>query len=111
MTKGIGVMDVLLTRSLESAHIIDFNPFGGRTDGLLYAFDDFQDGTMQIRMIDSAGHSACCRNEPSFSGNMLPIEVFALSQGRGLDEFKEGWIESIKKATEEERSESDEEEG
>jgi len=32
------VVDLLLTRSLESAHIIDFNPYAPRTDALLFTY-------------------------------------------------------------------------
>ncbi|KAG8852107.1 hypothetical protein FRB96_008908 [Tulasnella sp. 330] len=109
------VVDVLLTRSLESAHIIDFNPYAPRTDALLFDYQELQamyntasqdpsHHHPEVRVITSASHPRASRNAPIHQHNMVPREALELSQGRDVEGFRESWVEGIKKAMEAEPS-------
>ncbi|KAG8998932.1 hypothetical protein FRB94_006515 [Tulasnella sp. JGI-2019a] len=108
------VVDLLLTRSMESAHIIDFNPYAPRTDPLLFDYQELhalylkakglQDASQhfqpEVRVITSASHPRAVRNAPIHQHNMVPREALELSQGRDIEGFRESLAEEIKKAME-----------
>ncbi|KAF7314227.1 hypothetical protein MKEN_00895100 [Mycena kentingensis (nom. inval.)] len=86
------IFDLLLTRDLTRAHIIDFNPFAPRTDALLFTYDNLAglDGdTPELRVIDSAAHPAASSTAPANQHNMVPFEALALSSGVDIDAFAE----------------------
>jgi len=102
------VVDVLLTRSLEAANVVDFNPYAPRTDALLFTYPELReifrrhscDQDPDLRVIDSAGHPSASRNTPINQHNMVPREALELSQGRTMEEFSETWMEQIRTAAE-----------
>ncbi|KAH7920975.1 D123-domain-containing protein [Leucogyrophana mollusca] len=100
--------DLLLTRDLSRAHILDFNPYALRTDPLLFTYEDLSSllATSQsapdLRIIDSPTHPVAARNAPAHQHNMVPLEALSLSNGRGIDEFADLWREEIKKSMDDE---------
>lgn len=102
----LDVFDMVLTRALSGGHIIDFNPYAEQTDSLLYTYEELASihciqGLPDMRVITSGAHPAASRNAPKYQHNMVPVEALHLSQGRGIDEFNESWIEEIKRASRE----------
>jgi hypothetical protein len=87
--------DLLLTRSLSGANIVDFNPYSPRTDPLLFTYPDLLSilssstpaSEPQLRVIDSREHPAATRNVPANQHNMVPREVLEFSAGRTVEEF------------------------
>ncbi|KDQ62388.1 hypothetical protein JAAARDRAFT_458771 [Jaapia argillacea MUCL 33604] len=107
------VFDVLLTRDLSNAHILDFNPFAPRTDPLLFTYEELlslvtgpRSSIPELRVIDSRSHPSAIRNAPAHQHNMIPLEALSISSGRDIESFTETWHEEIKRSMEEE-SESD----
>jgi D123 len=99
--------DILLTRDLTNAHILDFNPYAPRTDPLLFTYEDLlalrtgdKSALPQLRVIDSRCHPAANKNAPTHQHNMVPLEALSLSSGRGMEGFAEVLKEEIKKSME-----------
>ncbi|KAJ4482201.1 D123-domain-containing protein [Lentinula aciculospora] len=109
------VFDLLLTRDLSRAHIVDFNPYAPRTDPLLFSYEELKDianmhrstdvstrsrtpSLPQFRVIDSPMHSAASCQAPANQHNMVPFEALSLSNGRDIVDFKEIWENSIKES-------------
>lgn len=96
--------DILLTRDLSRAHIVDFNPYAPRTDPLLFTYEDLYtillsespDQEPEFRVIDSRTHPAALSNAPAHQHNMIPYEALSLSSGRDIEEFADLWKEEIK---------------
>lgn len=115
LTASVDVFDLLLTRDLTRAHIIDFNPYAPRTDPLLFTYDellnflllqttadtstDAGDVKPEFRIIDSRAHPAASRNAPTHQHNMVPIEALAMGHGRNIQEFSEVWEEEVRRAS------------
>ncbi|KAJ3788375.1 D123-domain-containing protein [Lentinula aff. detonsa] len=113
------VFDLLLTRDLSRAHIIDFNPYAPRTDPLLFSYEELKDilsehrstdasndstSLPQFRVIDSPLHPAASCKAPANQHNMVPFEALSLSNGRDIEDFKEIWEKSIKESLQEEQN-------
>ncbi|TCD71477.1 hypothetical protein EIP91_008857 [Steccherinum ochraceum] len=107
-TDGNYTFDLLLTRDLTRAHIIDFNPYAPQTDPLLFTYDELLDvlkttgptpAKPEIRTIDSRAHPAASRNAPTHQHNMVPIEALAMGHGRTIQEFSEVWEEEVRRST------------
>ncbi|KAK7694590.1 hypothetical protein QCA50_001776 [Cerrena zonata] len=104
---GNYVFDFLLTRSLTSGHILDFNPYAPRTDPLLFTYEELfslaQDFTPNSRatflVIDSRSHPAATRNAPTHQHNMVPIEALSMSSGVSLEEFARSWQSEVRRST------------
>jgi len=101
---GDYIFDILLTRDLSRAHILDFNPYAPRTDPLLFSYDDLlylltrdKLATPRMAVIDSHTHPAVTNNAPANQHNMIPFEALSLSSGRDIQEFADLWQEEIKK--------------
>ncbi|KAL0580118.1 hypothetical protein V5O48_001894 [Marasmius crinis-equi] len=98
------VFDVLLTRDLNRAHVLDFNPFATRTDPLLFTYEELEDLRTRsqerplLRVIDSRSHPAANANSPANQHNMVPFEALSMSSGRNIHEFADLWEESIKES-------------
>ncbi|KAJ6559239.1 D123-domain-containing protein [Mycena vulgaris] len=99
--------DLLLTRDLSRAHVLDFNPYAPRTDALLFAYADLHalcllpapdDRVPELRVIDSRTHPAATSNAPANQHNMIPFEALSLSSGRDVQEFADAWEEGIKQS-------------
>lgn len=99
--------DLLLTRSLTSAHIVDFNPYAPRTDPLLFTYEELLEIFSSapspampptLRVVDSRTHPAATRNSPANQHNMIPREALELSEGRTVEEFRTAVEEEIGKA-------------
>jgi hypothetical protein len=112
LTKGmVDTFDLLLTRDLSYAHIIDFNPYAPRTDALLFTYEDLlhllreQDAceveTPQLRVVDSRTHPAATSNAPAHQHNMIPFEALSLSSGRDIAEFASHWERSVRESMKE----------
>jgi len=110
-TDGNYTFDLLLTRDLTRAHIIDFNPYASRTDPLLFTYDELFDllkaamsrtsterSKPEFRIIDSRSHPAATRNAPAHQHNMVPIEALAMGHGRTIQEFSEVWEEEVRRS-------------
>lgn len=98
--------DIVLTRDLRSAHIIDFNPFAPRTDSLLFTYEELSEAHRKqpqnpiLRVIDSRSHPAVTRNAPANVHNMVPFELLSLSTGQSIDNFADAWRDKIQEAME-----------
>ncbi|ESK94971.1 cell division cycle protein 123-like protein [Moniliophthora roreri MCA 2997] len=96
------IFDVLLTRDLSRAHIVDFNPYASRTDPLLFTYDELQEQAdknqerAELRVIDSRSHPAANVNSPANQHNMIPFEALSMSSSRNIQEFAGLWEQSIK---------------
>ncbi|KAF9048298.1 D123-domain-containing protein [Hymenopellis radicata] len=96
--------DVLLTRDLSRAHIVDFNPYASRTDPLLFTYDELweiheagdDEKLPVLRIIDSRAHPAANTNAPANQHNMVPFEALSIASGRDIDEFSQAWQEEVK---------------
>ncbi|KAF9077608.1 D123-domain-containing protein [Rhodocollybia butyracea] len=115
------VFDLLLTRDLSRAHIIDFNPYAPRTDPLLFSYEELAEAlsneadpptdfrstvpSPEFRVIDSPSHPAASSKAPANQHNMVPFEALSLSSGRDIEEFKELWQEKIKESMQAEEEE------
>ncbi|PCH40250.1 D123-domain-containing protein [Wolfiporia cocos MD-104 SS10] len=108
-SNGDYTFDLLLTRDLSRAHIVDFNPYAPRTDPLLFTYDELYalllartnsalDATPELRVVDSPSHPAATRNAPAHQHNMVPIEALAMSSGRSVEEFAGLWQEEMQKS-------------
>jgi hypothetical protein len=95
-----------LTRNLERAHILDFNPYAPRTDPLLFTYEELlalfstsEETIPQLRVVDSRSHPAAIRNAPAHQHNMIPFEALSLSSGTDIEEFAERWQHEVQRAT------------
>jgi len=105
------IFDLLLTRDLSRAHILDFNPYAPRTDPLLFTYDalldllstrNTGDGKIpELRVVDSRSHPAATSNAPAYQHNMVPFEALNLSSGRNIEEFANLWKETIRESVKE----------
>ncbi|KAF5389312.1 hypothetical protein D9757_003494 [Collybiopsis confluens] len=117
------IFDILLTRDLSRAHIIDFNPYASRTDPLLFSFEELQrvleehahsslpelaEEPPSFRTIDSPSHPAASCQVPANQHNMIPFEALSLSNGRDIEEFKTVWQESIMESMRQQQEEEEE---
>lgn len=94
------VFDLLLTRDLASAHIIDFNPYAAKTDPLLFTYDELHELSQhtdlpKLRVIDSRTHAATVTNAPANQHNMLPYEALTLSSGKDIASFAQEWQNTL----------------
>ena len=82
----VDVVDLLLSKDLSRAHIIDFNPYIARTDPLLFTYEELANrfskqsslAAPTLRVINSPVHAMTNRNAPDHQHNMVPLEAFAL---------------------------------
>ena len=82
----LDVVDLLLSKDLARAHIVDFNAYIARTDPLLFTYEELaslfsERGSRVVpvlRVIDSPAHAMANRNAPDHQHNMVPLEAFAL---------------------------------
>ena len=96
-----------MTRDLQRAHIIDFNPYAPRTDPLLFTYEELLDLLSRpevdkkpvLKVIDSRSHPAATRNAPAHQHNMVPIEALTLSSGRNVQEFTDLLSQEILRST------------
>ena len=100
--------DLLLTRDLTRAHILDFNPYAPRTDSLLFTYDELSNLLFirhnehpELRVIDSRTHPAAISNAPAYQHNMVPFEVLSMSNGKDIEQFADTWMENIRKGMKE----------
>ncbi|THV05275.1 D123-domain-containing protein [Dendrothele bispora CBS 962.96] len=100
------IFDILLTRDLSRAHIVDFNPYAPRTDTLLFTYEELRDllghrtdsSSPELRVIDSRAHPSANTNAPANQHNMVPFEALSLSSGRDIEEFADLWEKEIKES-------------
>lgn len=105
------VFDLYLSPSLDSATIIDFQPYRESTDPLLFTYEEllailqdsvspsdseFRPRLPLFKIIDSQAHPAVTRNAPTYQSNMMPLEMIEFSEGRNMAEFKEAWDEAVR---------------
>lgn len=103
--------DLLLTRDLTRAHILDFNPFAPRTDSLLFTYDDLfnllltrhtgDNKRPELKVIDSRTHPAAISKAPAHQHNMVPFEALSMSSGRDIEEFADVWRDNIQESMKE----------
>lgn len=99
----LDVFDILLTRDLSRAHIVDFNPYAPKTDVLLFTYDDLlsmslkdtEEAEPELRVIGSRSHPAATSTAPEHQHNMVPIEALSLSQGATVEEFEDNLKQEI----------------
>jgi len=106
------VFDFLLTRNIDSGHIIDFQPFAPKTDALLFSYEELEDlrrsdsqSLPEIRVVD--GSTDPSRTAPRDVHNRVPMEFLSLSAGQTVEDFTRMWQEQIQKATTDSDSDSD----
>ncbi|KAL5501449.1 hypothetical protein ACEPAH_8709 [Sanghuangporus vaninii] len=99
--------DLILTRDLQSGHIVDFNPYAPRTDPLLFTYDELfmlhtdSHPTPVLKTIDSGSHKAATRSSPANVHNMVPFELLSMSSGQTLDDFTRDWQREIARSMKE----------
>ena len=103
--------DLLLTRDLTRAHILDFNPYAPRTDPLLFTYHDLfnllstryirDNKRPELRVIDSRTHPATISNAPAHQHNMVPFEALSMSSGKDIEEFADLWRDNIRESMKE----------
>jgi hypothetical protein len=110
------VFDVLLTRNLEKAHIVDFNPFAPKTDSLLFTYEELYrsfmashepDFSLEFRVIGSPSHPFSNSNAPGNQYNMVPLDALALSNGRNASDYARVLADAIRDANTESQTKSD----
>ena len=101
-----------MTPDLTDANLIDINPYRASTDPLLFKYVHLltiiQDALVPIfhtsndrprlpilRVIESPSHPDASRITPAYGGNMMPLEMIEMSQGRSLEEFTEAWQDAV----------------
>ncbi|KAJ7601078.1 D123-domain-containing protein [Mycena floridula] len=96
------VFDILLTRDLSRAHVVDFNPYSPRTDPLLFTYEELLeiflgpvDTPAEFRVIDSRAHALANSNAPAHQHNMIPFEALSIGNGRSIDEFADQWRDGL----------------
>ncbi|KAF8558299.1 D123-domain-containing protein [Imleria badia] len=122
LTQPDYIFDLLLTRDLSRAHLLDFNPYAPRTDPLLFSYQELHaiyiratrehhqssDGSstvldlLEFRVVDSPMHPAAARSTPAHQHNMVPIEALSLSEGKSITEFSGIWRDEVKRAMQDE---------
>ncbi|KIY44826.1 D123-domain-containing protein [Fistulina hepatica ATCC 64428] len=109
------VFDLLLTRDLARAHIIDFNPYAPRTDALLFTYEElgkiFHSKKLsgehsQVEPVFKFVNTPSTSAAPEHQHNMMPFEALSLSNGNDIEEFARLWQEELKKGVD---NDSDEE--
>jgi len=104
------VFDLLLTRDLQRAHIVDFNPFAAKTDPLLFTYEELHtifvsshepDFSFKFRAIDSPTNPLVNSNTPQNQHNMVPLDALALSRGRSASDFASALADAIQEANNE----------
>ncbi|TRM62867.1 D123-domain-containing protein [Schizophyllum amplum] len=113
------IFDILLTRDLSRAHIVDFNPYAPRTDSLMFSYEELDalhrlhtnaedtgnpstpPPIPQFKYVDSPAHPFARSNAPAHQHNMVPLEALSLSSGRDIAEFAEVWREEVARGTRE----------
>lgn len=114
------MFDLYLGENAEPT-LIDFQPYRASTDPLLFSYSELQQLLQQaraqrtnsagdpvepssggaparlpvLRVVDSAAHPAASRAAPTFSTNMMPLEMLQMSEGRTLAEFAQAWEEAM----------------
>ena len=48
-----------------------------------------------LKVIDSAAHPEASRAAPAYGGNMMPLEMIEMSQGRSMEEFRDAWQDAV----------------
>lgn len=102
-------VDLLLTRDLARAHVVDFNPYAPRTDSLLFTYSELlnlaqevaADGRSQLpvlRAIDSRTHPSAVRNSPAYAHNMMPLDMIQAADGQDLESLPSTWSDEIRRA-------------
>jgi hypothetical protein len=106
------IFDVLLTRSLESLHVLDFNPYLPRTDALHFSYEELlsilqsylasseKEHVPKFACVSSRFHPAANRNAPVHQHNMLPVEALQLSSGRDIESFAQVWRDEVARGAE-----------
>lgn len=106
------VFDFLLTRNLESGHIVDFQPYASKTDALLFTYEELENirhtdnqSLPELRVVDDSTDFS--RIAPKDIHNKVPMEFLSLSAGQNIEDFKKIWEEEIQKACADSDSEQD----
>ncbi|CAG8680629.1 16636_t:CDS:2 [Acaulospora colombiana] len=104
---AIDIFDLLLTRDLQRAHVVDFNPFAPKTDSLLFTYEELLSAFItsaqnsivpEFRVIESPSSPHANTNAPNYQHNMVPLDALALSNGRNTNDFAGVLAEAIQKA-------------
>lgn len=100
------VIDVYLTRNLDSSFVIDLNPFLPRTDPLLWAFEELEEcaeamredptRTVPLRILTSPAQAS--QSQPTYSSNMIPADVVEIGSGQNIAEFAKDWQQQLASA-------------
>ncbi|PVG02756.1 D123-domain-containing protein [Serendipita vermifera] len=101
------IFDLLLTRDLQRAHVVDFNPFASKTDPLLFTYEELLSAFVnsaqksfvpEFRVIDSPSDPHANTNAPNYQHNMVPLDALALGNGRNTKDFADILAEAIQRA-------------
>lgn len=101
------MFDILLTRDLKRAHLVDFNPFVAKTDALLFSYEDLHSSfatsqkntfSPELRIIDSPSHPYANINAPKNQHNMVPLDALALSSGRTAEDLASALAEAVQES-------------
>lgn len=131
-TFRLDVLDLLLTRDLSRAHVVDFNPYAPRTDPLLFEWSELAElhtrvresnmnlGLQSLRLDDQppAGESSSLgavlpllrivtspnqANRPMYSHNMIPADALSDSAIQFAAEMAVEMAQRAREAQEAER--------
>jgi hypothetical protein len=79
----LDVFDVILTRDLSGAHLVDLNPFAPRTNPCLFDYAELEaagESEPQFRVVDSPGSRRIT------NWNQVPLEFHYLQEQRSISE-------------------------
>ncbi|KWU47261.1 D123-domain-containing protein, partial [Rhodotorula sp. JG-1b] len=109
------VLDVYITRDQSRVFVIDFNPYGPRTDPLLFSYPELHhlfllasapssasstDATSttttetaqpELRVVTPAINPAAQSAVPRYAHNRYPKDVVDMSEGQSIAEFAKQW--------------------
>lgn len=100
--------DLVLTQDLQSAHVVDFNPYAARMDPPLFTHKELNDlhqtpSSPILKTIDSASHASAACGSPANVHNMVPFEMLSMSSGQTIDSFAKEWQQEIQQAMKDEK--------
>lgn len=118
------VLDVYITRDRSRVFVIDFNPFGPRTDPLLFSYPELHDLFLasspspsstsssssnaaastttttepvqpELRVVTPSTNPAAQSAVPRYAHNRYPKDVVNMSEGQSIAEFAKQWMAEV----------------
>jgi hypothetical protein len=78
-TNFTDVVDLLLTRNLQNAHVVDFNPFAPKTDSLLFTYEE-----LRTKFVESLSSRPLFSGPSSSSASSVPDPNDSITSTAGI---------------------------